>query len=774
MNPSMIDLAQPPARTGKTHVKRLLGLCVYFGTSCLGFSQWSNTTPNGADYNNSANWVGGVINDTFTGNAGWGGNPTIWLTGSRTVAGDFTFVNTFDNSGNSTVKFIPDNGVVWSFTSANPTFIIDPAGPNGSQSINFGDAGRTFTLDFKGNNAVFNISPGAANYFGTNKVDTFNLAATGTNAASFTKIGAGVITLDRSFNVTGAVNINNGSVKLIGGNGVNIGQFVGATALNVTGRGSVLDMGPGGSANTTLLGTTPIHLNAGALAVGLSASNSQSTGRVYLDGGRSVIANYHNDNTSVITTLTLDSLVRQGAGATVNFVFANANTSAFGAQSPIKITTGNDANILSSLIGGGGAAGSTNISILPWATAVLAAGTQTSFTGQTDTSYWGGTDLVTYSSAGGFRALTASEYYVADGASKLLSGAGATDNVNLTVSGATVSSSQTINALKIGVSSPTTTIAAGQTLTVTSGAIVTGGNPATFTGGKLSSGTNALIISGRSNVNMDTEITNSITNASTPGLIVANMGNVILWKANSYGGSTVVQGYLTLAAGGALPKTSALQIDNSGTVTVNAAVVASSTRLSGSGLLQFATANNGNRFILGATDGPLTGANNTVTVNRGGVLSPGDTGRVGALTLGNNVSGLTLNDGGVFEFSLASASSFDRILSTNAGTNLLTINGGALSLSFLDGYNPEAGTSWTLTSGFNSTAGLASGVTVIDTTYGYTYTTSFVGNNLVLTLTSIPEPSSIALWAGGLAFLGFEARRRMAARREMMARNSSL
>jgi len=35
-----------------------------------------------------------------------------------------------------------------------------------------------------------------------------------------------------------------------------------------------------------------------------------------------------------------------------------------------------------------------------------------------------------------------------------------------------------------------------------------------------------------------------------------------------------------------------------------------------------------------------------------------------------------------------------------------------------------------------------------------------VDNNLVLSV--IPEPSSLALWAGGLALLAFEARRRMA------------
>jgi len=49
MNPSIIDLATPLARAGKHHAKRLLGLCIYLGTSCLGLAQWSSTAPTGAN-----------------------------------------------------------------------------------------------------------------------------------------------------------------------------------------------------------------------------------------------------------------------------------------------------------------------------------------------------------------------------------------------------------------------------------------------------------------------------------------------------------------------------------------------------------------------------------------------------------------------------------------------------------------------------------------------------------------------------------------------------
>lgn len=749
MNPHRINLATTPARAGKDNLKQLLAACLLLGTASIAHGQWS-ASGNNLRYETPENWVGGVINDTFTGTLGWSNNWNVNI-GSRTLPGNFTY----HNGDAVNASFTPDGGATWTFTSPRPTFSVEAGDPAWGQILTMGAASRAFTIDFSDNDAVFEISPGLATYIGASgKYDTLALQAVINHAGSITKTGAGKLTLDRQVNITngGALNVLNGVVRLqSNANNGNAAALRGASAINVTGRGSALDIGPGASGVNFLEATTSVHLNGGALAFGLSANDTQQVGSVTLEGGRSVLGNYRVEGSSP-SALVLSSLTRKNA-ATVNIALSSTGN---GALNSIKIS-GDDSGILASLVGGGGGAGSTNISILPWMTGSLF-GHNGEFLNTQDDSMWSSASFVTYSHADGFRVLANEEFYVAD-STNLFSNAGNTDNVTVNLGALTVSADKTVNSLRFNTGS-TITIGAGKTLTVSSGAM--NGQSVAYTidgaSGKLDSGSNPLIFTGRNRATINAGITNSITDPTAAGLIIAQVGSgVTLNGTNTYGGATIIQGNLTVGSSGALPSATTVQVQKSGTLALGNSITASIQRLTGSGMISFNSGNLSSQINIGGG----TGAGNTITVNAGGILAPGYGDAVDSLIFGNNARNLTLNEGGEFHFTLAGANEVSMIRNINtAGANTLTINGGTLYLTFLDGYDPAEGSSWTLTSGFNATEGFASNLDIVDLTYGYSYAASFVDDNLVLTL-SIPEPSTYIMAFGGLLLLGWNLRRRL-------------
>ncbi len=145
----------------------------------------------------------------------------------------------------------------------------------------------------------------------------------------------------------------------------------------------------------------------------------------------------------------------------VNIIGSNAATLG-GASEKLLVT--NDSNITSSMVGGGGAAGTQTISVVPWATYEnnsLAASLN-----NPARMYRASGGLVTYTSAGGFRVLASNEY-----ANNLTSGA--TSNVELTAS-TTAATTGTINALFLNGSAASQifSVNSGVTITVASGEII--------------------------------------------------------------------------------------------------------------------------------------------------------------------------------------------------------------------------------------------------------------------------------------------------------------
>ncbi len=86
--------------------------------------------------------------------------------------------------------------------------------------------------------------------------------------------------------------------------------------------------------------------------------------------------------------------------------------------------------------------------------------------------------------------------------------------------------------------------------------------------------------------------------------------------------------------------------------------------------------------------GVLNGTNGTLTANvvqTGGIWNPGEDPSSFSL-----VGGYTQNVGGILQMDIASSTSFDTLNVSNG----IALNGGTLSLDFLNGYVPTSGTSW--------------------------------------------------------------------------------
>lgn len=224
--------------------------------------------------------------------------------------------------------------------------------------------------------------------------------------------------------------------------------------------------------------------------------------------------------------------------------------------------------------------------------------------------------------------------------------------------------------------------------------------------------------------------------------------NLSMTGANTYqGGTAITGGILTVSGSGKL---------GSGI-----------TSLSSGGSLSFAN-RSGDPYAFGSGDtlsgtGTVALSNTVVTVS--GLLAPGIAG-TGALTM------TALNSSGTLQFDATTkfaftlgASGTNTSLLFSTGNPTLDFGNGVVNFddfSFTTGSGFAAGNSYTLISGASTRTGdLGSSLSgLIDSsTLG---TLSLSGNNLVLTVSAIPEPSAYAAGCGVLALLGTLVRKRRA------------
>jgi autotransporter-associated beta strand protein len=294
---------------------------------------------------------------------------------------------------------------------------------------------------------------------------------------------------------------------------------------------------------------------------------------------------------------------------------------------------------------------------------------------------------------------------------------------NLTVSGTwTDTASRTL----------TNNIASGKIFTLSGNVFLSDNNTTT---------SRALTINGTGDTTISGVIANNNAgNSVAASLVKSGTGTLTLSSAtgNTYTGTTSI-------ASGTLRVT-----NTSGSAT-------------GSGAVNF-TNGAGTSAILASgagTTGIITGL--VTTANTSSTISPGGAGTVGALTLSG---GLNAASGALFVYDLGAA--------TTPGTtsDFLNISGGTFTGSGTAGnlqffFNGLAGvqtnTPYDLIH-FANSAGLDVSDFSIADPWAFNGTFSIVGNDVFVTFTAVPEPST---WIGGalaLAAIGFTQRRRLRAR----------
>jgi fibronectin-binding autotransporter adhesin len=718
------------------------------------------------DYNDTANWVGGNINGIWDSSLTLAAAQTVTF-GTDTALGtglDFRYAGSqnltlrANGTGPSTITLAGD--IMVGTASANRTITIGSTTANQNLNVNLGGATRTFS--------VGGISA-------TDSIRTLTFQNNVSNGGLIVN-GGGNVNLNGGANTLSGLRIQNSAFRLNGNSGANSSTTV-SGALTIDGAASSI------ASNTTHLGgiaTITLTPNA-ARNISLSAS----------------------------------SLVRENTG--VVFFRGNNLGGTLGANGVSNITFGTGP----SLVGGNGAAGTTNMSILSWAIGATTAG------GSADS-------FITYDSVNGIRALTASEFVnYADGYSGSVTG---TDNNSRIASGATVNftGNNTVNSLFVGGAAASTLTGDGS-LTVTSGAVFvqnastigvnlnfgssegilgaaqgvtstvsgviagSGGltvyqasaNTSTFNSGNSVNFTNAATFTGDFTVNSRASVTdaNFLAHGARSGDTIIN-GTLYL-NGNGGGAGYTMNG---LYGNGHLFKSvsnaATIRIgdnDSDGNFTGIIGQFGSATvQKIGLGTQIFggaSTYGGGTQVIAGTllltnTEGSATGtgsvsvsagatlggtgiASGSTTLAAGAKLSPGaDAGLTGNLTFSNGLNlSASSNDTGAYLFTLDTLASSDKITLTS-GTDF------ALNVGTLDVSDFTFTTTGNFTTGayvlFNANSAIAGSIGIADTYDfggGLTGTLSIDTINNDVLLTVVPEPSAALLGGFGVACLLWRGRR---------------
>lgn len=250
----------------------------------------------GGSYTGADNTISGVISGN--GNLVSSGDATWVLTGANTRTGTLT-VNGGTLRAGSASAFGTTTGIA--ITGGT----LDLNGFNMSTASLTGTGG---TLALGSANFTLNLGTGANN--------TYSGSITGTNG-SFTKVGAGTLTLTGASTYTGATTIGGGTLALnfaaTAASGPTSNLISGASALVMSG-GTLIVTGAGGETNSqTFNGLTITGGNNTIRANGTAANLTVNLGAITRDGG---LANFILPGAGAITTSNTDGAL--GGWATVN------------------------------------------------------------------------------------------------------------------------------------------------------------------------------------------------------------------------------------------------------------------------------------------------------------------------------------------------------------------------------------------------------------------------------------------------------------------------
>lgn len=305
-----------------------------------------------------------------------------------------------------------------------------------------------------------------------NEVSSTTYAGLFTGTGKIVKQGAGNLNLTNlSTGFTGIFTVSESTLQLSGSGQVN------ASTIRIGNDGALLIDNNGTTrSGTRILDTTTVTLDSAdgtfsgqAIVRGLAirtdqgATTSETIGSLNFASGANYLSGETTNGTGTgFSAITADDFIRLN-NSTVN-VRGRSLGLTTGSRNQFLIgTSANQTAFIATMVGGGGLAGSTNISIVPWAVGETTNGALTAANM--------GNSLVTYVSGAGFRPLDLTTEY------KTLALAGATDNARESLSAdLTGLGGKTINSLllnNVATSALNVTgSGAGQSLGVTSGALL--------------------------------------------------------------------------------------------------------------------------------------------------------------------------------------------------------------------------------------------------------------------------------------------------------------